>query len=262
LHKEIANPHSEVEQIFIHFLHLSNRTELYLRMQNQMKESEWESIKEAVERRKTGEPLQYILGIAYFWNVVFNVNPSVLIPRPETELLVEYASTHLTHVKKILDIGTGSGCIAIALRKENPNFEIDAVDISQKALDLAAKNADKNQVNIHFFQSDVFSNVNKKYDLIISNPPYISSLNYDELPLEIKNYEPKEALLAADNGIHLYKKILAQADSFLNDNGVVLFEIGAEQGEMIKELAIKNGFTEMRIGKDLNGFDRIIIIKR
>jgi release factor glutamine methyltransferase len=255
------NPRSEAEQIILHAFQIPNRTELYLQLQKDISQTDYEKVLNYLKRRLQGEPLQYVLGIAYFWNLPFVVNQDVLIPRPETELIVEYVKKYVSCSKRILDIGTGSGCISIALKKENPAWLIDAVDISEKALKIAKFNAKKNQVEIRFFQSNFFSKVEDKYDIIISNPPYISEKEFEKLPSEISEYEPKVALISGEKGIDSYQIILRNAPSFLNNNGVLLLEIGAEQAKIIKKLAKKNGFTEMHVKKDLNGFDRLIIMK-
>ena len=203
-------------------------------------------------------PLQLILGETEFYGCKIKVNLDVLIPRPETELLVEKVLRE--NVRSILEIGTGSGAIAITLAKQMKKVKIEATDISEKALNTARQNVELNNVSIEFIQSDIFENIKSKYDIIVSNPPYISKKEYNNLAPEIKDYEPEISLLAEEEGLFYYKKILANAKDYLTDNGKIYFEIGYDQAEKIKEIAKENGFDEINVFKDLNGFDRIIRI--
>jgi release factor glutamine methyltransferase len=262
LHDFVENPKNESEQIFQHHLNITNRIDLYINKNETISFHEWTNILSHIDRRKKGEPLQYILETAYFWNLPFYVNPDVLIPRPETELIVEYVLKNNYSANKVLDIGTGSGCIAIALKLERPSFLIDAIDICPQALKIAKINAEKHNVEIQFFQSDIFSNVRDKYDLIFSNPPYISQKDYDKLPFEIKHYEPKKALCGNENGLYFYEKIVEKALDFLTEKGVLIFEIGFSQSDMIKKLAKINGFKELHLLKDLNDYDRLLILNK
>ena len=163
---------------------------------------------------------------------------------------------------KILDIGTGSGAIPIALKKENDSYKITSVDISQEALVVAKRNAELNDVKIDFFQSDLFSNVNEKFDCIVSNPPYISDKEYNKLQPEVNEYEPKIALTAQENGLYFYRKILEDADDFILENGKIYFEIGQSQAQEIKKIADDCKFEVLSVLKDLNNFDRIMILRK
>jgi len=160
----------------------------------------------------------------------------------------------------ILEIGTGSGCIAISLAKELKNVKIDAADISAEALETASNNADINKVNINFLRSDIFSRIEKKYDLIVSNPPYIPLDSYQELPAEIKDFEPSAALISDEEGFFFYRRIIEEASEYLNPEGRLFFEIGFDQSKRIKLIAEKSGFKNIVTIKDLNEFDRIMII--
>ena len=213
-----------------------------------------------IERAKS-KPLQYVIGETEFYGHRFFVNESVLIPRPETEYPVEKIITEIDSYNTILDIGSGSGAIAITLKKELPYLSITAVDISASALKIATENAKLNQVEIEFIESDIFSKLNTKFDIIVSNPPYIPQKEYEALDKEILEYEPKLALLAEDDGLYFYRRILSEAKLYLNVNGKIYFEIGYNQSDRIKKIAENNGFTEIETLKDLNGFDRIMIIK-
>lgn len=209
-----------------------------------------------------GTPVQYIVGNVNFYGNIFNVNKNVLIPRFETELLVEktikYINKYFDRKIDILDIGTGSGCIAITLNKEI-NSNVDAVDISDEALSIAKDNNKLNNTNVIFYKSDVFSNVNKRYDVIISNPPYIA---YDEEIMDIvHNNEPHLALYADDNGLYFYDKILRECKDYLNDKFIIAFEIGYKQGLLISELANKYlDNVNVIIGKDYSDKDRFVFI--
>ena len=213
----------------------------------------------AIERLKKGEPVQYIVGNVDFYGNIIKVDKRVLIPRRETEELIEKTLKYIKRDNiKILDLCTGSGCIAITLKKMFPKSLVYASDISSDALSLASENAKLNNVYINFIQSDLFSNINNKYDLIISNPPYIS---YDEKIMDIvKNNEPSIALYADNNGLYYYEEILKKIKKYMNSNCVIAFEIGYNQGEKLKELSKKYLDKEEIILKDMQGFNRFCII--
>lgn len=209
-------------------------------------------------------PVQYIVGNVDFYGNTINVNKNVLIPRFETELLVDKLIKRCKDkfFKKIdiLDLCTGSGCIAITLDKEIDS-NVDAIDISCDALDVALENNKKNKTNVNFFESDIFSNVNKKYDVIVSNPPYIS---YDEEIMDIvRNNEPHIALYAIDDGLYFYKEIIRYMSNYLNDNFIVAFEIGEKQSGLIVDI-INLYFNDVNISieKDYNDRERFIFIER
>ena len=221
-------------------------------------------LKEGLELLEKGISPQYIVGNVDFYGNTINVDKRVLIPRFETELLIEKT---INYIKKkydrlddlsILDIGTGSGCIAITLKKEL-NCSVTAIDISTDALEVAKNNALNNNVNINFYQSDVFSNVDDKYDIIISNPPYIKE---DEEIMDIvKNNEPSLALYAPNNGLYFYDKILKESSKYLKKNFMICFEIGYTQGREIKELALKYlANIDIKIEKDYSDKDRFVFI--
>ena len=222
-----------------------------------------DKLDDGIELLKKGISPQYIVGNVSFYGNIINVNKNVLIPRFETELLVEktvkYCSKLFNNNKiNILDIGTGSGCISITLKKEL-DCNVVGVDVSNDALEVARENALINELNINFICSDIFSNVNDKFDVIISNPPYIS---YDEEIEDIvKNNEPHLALYASDNGIYFYDKILRECSNYLNDKFLIAFEIGYKQGEDIKNLAymyLDN--INVSVEKDYSGKDRYVLI--
>jgi len=217
----------------------------------------------AIKELESGIPVQYIVGNVDFYGYEFKVNSNTLIPRFETELLVEktikYINKYFNNEIKILDIGTGSGCIAITLNKLLDNSMVTAVDISKEALDVARENNKINNTDVNFIKSDVFSNINDKYDVIISNPPYIS---YDEDIMDVVyNNEPHMALYADDNGLYFYDKILNECRKYLNDRFIIAFEIGYKQGNDILNI-INKYFDNVNISleKDYSGRDRFIFI--
>ena len=232
-------------------------------MEEYLKKYVTENIEEAIERYKNGEPVQYIIGDVNFYGNTIKVNKNVLIPRFETEELVEKIIKKIKNKfnKKIdvLDLCTGSGCIAITIKKEI-NSNVTATDISSDALEVAKKNVNLNNVDIKLINSDLFNNIDGKFDCIISNPPYIS---YDEEIDEIvKNNEPNIALYAPNNGLYFYEEILKNIKKYLNDEFIIAFEIGYKQGESLVELANKYlDDVTIIVEKDLQGRDRFLFIE-
>lgn len=224
-----------------------------------------DNLENAIERLKNGEPVQYIVGDVDFYGNTLKVNKNVLIPRPETEFLVEktynYIKQYLKEDISILDIGTGSGCIAISLKKLLPDTKVTACDISPLALEVAVDNSKLVNSDIEFIQSDIFSNISDKYDCIISNPPYIRE---DEQIMDIvKNNEPHLALYAKDNGLYFYKEIIKQSKEHVNDKFIIAFEIGEEQGQDVINIAKEYYPNDLVIlEKDLQQLDRYLFIVR
>lgn len=220
-------------------------------------------LEEGIKKLEQGIPVQYIVGNVDFYGSIIEVNENVLIPRFETEELVSKTIERIKNKfnKKIdiLDLGTGSGCIIITLKKKIDS-NCDAIDISDKALEIAKNNALKNKVEINFIKNDFLENINKKYDVIISNPPYIS---YDEEIMDIvKKNEPKLALYASNNGLDCYERILKNIKNNLKENFIIAFEIGYLQGNDIKNII--NEYLDnvnISIEKDLQGKDRFIFIE-
>lgn len=225
-------------------------------------DEERRKIAEIVDKRvKTNCPLQYITGFAYFMGEKYFVDKNTLIPRPETEILVKACSKLVNKNSKVLDIGTGTGCIAIEIAKIT-NAKVDAIDISENALKIAQKNAKLHNVKCIFLKSDLFSNVKDKYDLIVSNPPYIPIKDIYKLSDVVKNYEPHDALFANDEyGIEFYEKIIKTSVTFLNNNGFLCFEIGINQTDIVSKILATKGFSEIKIIRDLNNIERVTIAK-
>lgn len=218
---------------------------------------------EGLKRLEQGEPVQYIVGNVDFYGLIFDVDKRVLIPRFETEELVDRVIKRIKNKFdkqiKILDLGTGSGCIATTLKHELKHSLVTAVDYSSSALDVARMNAKKNNVDITFIESDMFDKVTDTFDIIISNPPYISR---DEKIMDVVyNNEPHSALFASDNGLYFYDKILKECKKYLNDEYLIAFEIGQDQGKSIIDLANKYlQNIDIKLETDLNGLDRYIFI--
>ena len=217
-------------------------------------------LEDGLKRLENGEPVQYIVGNVDFYGYNFIVNKNVLIPRFETEELVDrtikYIKKYLSDNLDIVDLGTGSGCIAITLKKEL-NCNIDAVDISKDALNVAKENSIKNNVDINFIEGDMLKPLSKKYDVIISNPPYISY--NEEIDEIVKNNEPHNALYAEDEGLYYYKEIIKNANNYLKEKAIIAFEIGYLQGPILKEYAL-NYFDNVIVEQDLSGKDRFLFI--
>lgn len=222
-----------------------------------------DKLEDGIKRLNNGEPVQYIVGNVDFYGYKINVNKNVLIPRFETEELIfktiNLIKKNLNENIKVLDIGTGSGCISIALKKEIPGLDITAVDISEDALVVAKNNALENNCEINFIKSDLFNNIDDKYDLIISNPPYIS---YDEQIMDIvKKNEPHLALYAKNNGLYFYEEIIENSSNYLNDKNIIAFEIGYLQANEIKKMAHKYyPNSNIIIEKDMQEKDRFVFI--
>lgn len=219
------------------------------------------------ERVSTRRPIQQIIGQANFCLFHFFVNASTLIPRPETEILVEEALkiAKENNLTKVLDIGTGSGCIPISMVLKDKNITAHAVDISKDALETAKRNALLHNVyeKIKFYQSDVFDEVEEKFDIIISNPPYIPLKDKDTLQIEVKDYDPPSALFTNDDdGIEFYEEIISNAKAFLLPNGYLIFELGKGQHEKVSALLKMYGFRGIKIIKDLNSIERVIISQK
>lgn len=255
-------PAAEAGALLCHVLK-KDRTYLYTHGDEIMDRVGEEAFFRHVAERTSGKPLQYILGHQEFMSLAFFVTPDVLIPRQDTEILVE---TVLEHVKnsrteevQILDIGTGSGCIAVSLAYYLPNCQVTAVDISREALKVAGVNAEKAGTDgrITFLESDLFAGIRRKFDIIVSNPPYIRSEVIQELQREVRDYEPHTALDGGGSGLEFYQSIISKAPEFLKPSGFLAFEIGWDQGQAVSEL-MKKSFRDLQLRKDYGGMDRVV----
>jgi len=230
----------------------------------ELSEEEYKKFVNLYLQRIQGTPLQYILGEQYFMGLKFLVNKDVLIPRADTEILV-YKIIELgksLNKIKILDLCTGSGCIAISIAKNLENAEVYAVDISDKALEVAKKNSEINETNVKFLKSNLFENIqNQKFDIIVSNPPYISEAEMNQLSLDVLN-EPKLALYGGKDGLNFYRRISEEAKNCLNANGILAFEIGNTQAKSVTEILESERYRNIVVVKDYSSNDRVIISQR
>jgi len=257
----------EAELLFTEVLNCS-RPELYLNRDLRLAKAKGALIAGVLKRRVSGEPLQYILGKADFYGLQFKVNPGCLIPRPETEILVETVirlSGYPVIRLNILEIGTGSGCIALTLAKLLPEALITATDISEKALAVAQENAVFHKVNINFIKADLFNTNNltpNTYDLVISNPPYIRSGDIDTLQPEVRR-EPRVALDGGADGLEVYRRIADSASQYLKDKGYLILEMGFGQTDAIVKILTKNRrFEIIEVVQDYNNIQRVIVAQK
>ena len=246
-----------------------DRTFLLSHSDHFLSDAELNSFRERVDRRSHGEPLQYITGQQDFYGRVFRVSPAVLIPRPETELLVEAALELVDEEQtaRICDVGTGSGCIAITLACERVNVQGIALDISPSALEIARQNADALNVDkrLTFLLSDCFNALSKagqSFDLIVSNPPYVAADVVSGLQREVKDHEPMIALTPGANGLSVIKRLIDEAPEFLRKDGHLLLEIGFDQGEAVQGLVDSRQWQLVNLLPDLQGIPRIVILRK
>ncbi|MCI8308470.1 MAG: peptide chain release factor N(5)-glutamine methyltransferase [Lachnospiraceae bacterium] len=216
---------------------------------------------ELINERSTRKPLQYITGSQEFMGLAFAVNENVLIPRQDTEVLVERAMG-LCRGRRILDMCTGSGCIAVSIAVLGRPESVDASDISEAALQLAKKNSIKNGASVSFILSDIWDNITGEYDVVISNPPYVTAGEMGELMPEVGTYEPGNALYGGCDGLEFYKRIVSGAHGHLAKNGYIFFEIGCKQSVAVSKILAQNGFGDIRTEKDLSGLDRVVWARR
>ena len=212
---------------------------------------------ELLQKRADHIPLQHIIGTQEFMGLEFMVNEHVLIPRQDTETLVEEVLNYCED-KTVLDMCTGSGCIILSLAKLRRLKRAVGVDLSQQALQVATKNALAHNVRIEWIQSNLFDNVEGSFDILVSNPPYIPSSDIEELMPEVKEYEPRMALDGSKDGLEFYRCISKEAKRHLNPDGLLFYEIGYNQGDAVKKILTEEGFTDIMIKKDLGGHDRVV----
>lgn len=238
-------------------------TELLMHYQDNVEPEDWEAFQLILDDIASGTPMQYALGKAYFMEEVFKVTPDTLIPRPETEGLVTRAGLYLDHHPKarILDIGTGTGIIAIMLKKLYPHIEVVATDISKEALQVARENAKRHQVDITFIQSDVFDQVEGEFSLIISNPPYIGQEEVELMDAHVIAYEPHTALFAEQAGYAIYYQIGQELEKYLKSEGQLLLEIGYQQGDALKAYYEEQFPTAaVSVYQDFSACDRYVCV--
>jgi len=257
----------ECEELFFIFcekiLNL-NKIDIRSQLENSISAENQNEFLKIISILKEGKPYQQILGETYFYGNQFFVDENVLIPRPETEELIELIESRLSHLKKeklkILDVGTGSGCISISLAKIFPNAEVSSIDISEKALNIAKKNADFHKVKINFIQKDYLNEkLDEIYDIIVSNPPYIDVFEREEIPHSVKGFEPNIALFAPENRVlAFYEKIAKDSENHLKKGGSVFLEINQKLGKETLQL-FQDVLTKSELIKDLSENDRFVI---
>lgn len=254
-------------------LHI-DRAEFYMNPNGEVKEELLAELESVLKQREQRVPLQYLMGECEFMGYDFYVDERVLIPRQDTECLVELAVESIRYDKnydadnkkpeqkptkvKVLDLCTGSGCIGISVAKLCPDAEVTLADISEGALSVAKKNAQNLNANVTLIKGNLFENIEGRFDYILSNPPYIPSEVIEGLMPEVKEHEPRLALDGEVDGLSFYRKIINEAPDYLNPDGRIYFEIGAEQGEDLIRLMNERGFSEVKVHKDLAGLDRIV----
>lgn len=238
-----------------------NRALYFLEKYNRPSDEEIRKFEELLEKRISHIPLQHITGRQEFMGLDFIVSEDVLCPRQDTETLVESVLEY-TSGRKVLDVCTGSGCIAVALMKLGNAACCDAVDLSEAALDIAKQNAELNDVSINFIKSDMFEKIDGKYDIIVSNPPYIRPDVIETLMPEVREHEPLMALDGGSDGLGFYRIIAAQSKEHLEENGILAVEIGYDQWEDVSELFRQNGFRDIVRIKDLSQNDRVVMCKK
>ena len=259
----VESPRLTIELLLAHLLK-KRRLDLYLEFERELDAVTLEKLREMVRRRASGEPLQYITGEADFFGMKFAVDRRVLIPRPETELLVETAMGRLKGVVRVVDLCTGSGCIAVTLAKKLEG-EVYATDVSAEALAVAEENAKRHEIEkkIRFLRGDLLEILPDSLaaDAIVSNPPYIASGDWARLPKEVREFEPVQALVAGEDGLNFYRRILSNARRFLLPQGFLCLELGDGQRPAVETLCVENGWTVQQVVKDLQGKERVIVAR-
>lgn len=260
--KNIARARRDVEDLIGSVIGVK-RLDLYIQFERPLVEEELTKIRDGVKRLSQSEPLEYILGKAEFYDCTIFVDKTVIIPRPETELLAEKIIHKLKDQdlrgKILLDLCTGPGSIGIVLKKHLPDLRVLLSDISEEVIQLAKKNAKENRVEVEFLVGDLFEPLKAtKINFLVCNPPYISDAEYEGLDLSVKDFEPHRALVSGKSGFEFYERIAGELRERLLPEGFAWFEIGSTQGEKVKEIFSKAGFTNIILEKDLAGLDRII----
>lgn len=255
--------------IFLEWIFGIRRADYYMDPNGMLNPEKEAFLEEVLDKRIRRVPLQYLMGSCEFMGYPFFVDERVLIPRQDTECLVEKAVELIRDSQRngkeapqVLDLCTGSGCIGISIKKLCPKAVVTLSDVSEGALEVAARNADALEAEVSLIQSDLFEKIRGKYDYIISNPPYIPTKVIEGLMPEVRDYEPHLALDGTADGLFFYRKIVQEAEKYLKEGGVLLFEIGQEQGADLTEIMEKQGFAQIKIWKDLAGLDRVVMGRR
>ena len=262
----IESARLEAQILLSHCLSIS-KVQLYTSFDRPLSNNERSEFRELVKRRLKGEPTAYLIGKKEFWSMDFQVTDDVLIPRPETELIIDFLLDTITNIEKsfsVLEIGTGSGCISAAIASNFKQSSIIASDINPKSLKIAQKNIQKLGFTeqVSFLNCDLFNGMDLTFDFIISNPPYIKTSEIDNLQVEIKEFEPKVALDGGKDGLNIIKTLVNQGKNYLKEDGYLIFEINFDQTDSIKKLVSQNNrYSSFDVIKDYSDLDRVIVLK-
>jgi release factor glutamine methyltransferase len=261
---KIENPRLNAEHLLAHVLGLS-RMDLYLEFERNLSDDELKPLRELVRRRGQGEPLQHLLGTVEFCGQIFAIDNRAMVPRPETEELVELLKSEISGQRsdgRILDVGTGSGVIALSLAKEFPEAKVFAVDISEDALSLARENAARlgQSVRVHFQKNDLLEDSTERFDLIVANLPYISMQDRHQLAREVL-HDPEVALFGGPGGDELLRKLIEQTPSRLEPGGLLALEIGLGQGEGLREFLRQKNYHDIELKRDYSGIPRFLLAR-
>ncbi len=238
-----------------------DRNFYYMHLNEDITEEQLSEYESVLKKRAERIPLQYITGEQEFMGLKFLVNSNVLIPRQDTEVLVEEALKRIKPEMEVLDLCTGSGCIIISIMKNAPKITAVAADISKQALIVAKENAKLNEVSVRFETSNLFDSIKGTFDMIVSNPPYIPTAEIEKLMPEVRDFEPYDALDGKEDGLMFYRKIIEEGKQYLKPDGYLMFEIGCSQGGEVSGLMRRAGYCEIKVIKDLAGLDRVVIGK-
>lgn len=262
-----GRPKHEIEEFIAITLGFKSRLDLYVNYDKPLSDKELELIRPGLKRLGRGEPVAYVLGVQHFYGHDFTVTNSVLIPRPETEILVEKALGIIDRASsslqkyEVLDCCCGSGCIGLTVKKERPQVEMTLFDISSKALAVAKENGGRLQVEVSYIESDLFTEAlrqKKQYALVLCNPPYLTQNEWETADFSVKHYEPELALIGGKSGVELYERIASTLSDVLLEGGEFLLEIGAGQGGKVSSLFRNAGFKNVSVHKDFQGRDRVV----
>ena len=259
--ENIDNAKGDARTLFQYVTGLS-QTDILLRSMDEMSIEQEEKYFQAVQQRKNHIPLQYITNEQCFMGLSFFVNEHVLIPRYDTEILVEEVLKLCQDEMRVHDMCTGSGCIITSLKVFKPGIIASGSDISSEALEVAKKNAKANEADVSFYLSDLFDEIEGLYDIIVSNPPYIETKEIEKLSVEVKDHEPMRALDGKEDGLYFYRFIIDEGWNYLKPEGYLCFEIGFDQGESVPKLLEERGFKFIQVKKDLAGLDRVVIARK
>ncbi len=270
--KSVDSPRLSAELLLSHALGLK-RIELYAQFDKQVPQQQLDMLHDLVKRAGLHEPVAYLTGKTEFYSLELEITGDCLIPRPETELLVQRAIEFLrtrSGIQYICDLCTGSGCIAVAIAKNVPDARVTATDISAAALAVAARNVEKHRLKEHIrlLCGDLFEPLIKQldvnqFDLVVCNPPYVSTAEYENLDKNVKDYEPESALLAGEDGMDIYRRIIEKVEDVLKPGAVLMLEIGYAQGTAVREMLEESrSFAQIKIEKDLHDNDRIVSVTK